>query len=88
MSSSWLIYSGAVLMLLSVGILMSTGRPATSVWRDVTAMATGVALGAFVCVFALVLHVPPGTAVSGACFWTAAVITGVHAVRGRVGSRG
>ncbi|MVO83923.1 hypothetical protein GPA10_03865 [Streptomyces sp. p1417] len=86
MSSSWLIYSGALLVLLSVGILMVTGRPAMSIWRDMPSIAAGVVLGAAVCVIALVCQAPAQTAVSGACFWMAAAITGVHAVRGHRGA--
>ncbi|MGW7411560.1 hypothetical protein [Streptomyces sp. NPDC054863] len=88
MSSTWLIYSGALMMLLSAGIMVATGRPATPVRRDTVAIATGVAVGVLMCVIALMLHTPARIAVSGSCFWMAAAITGTHAVRGRFDSRG
>ncbi|MGW7076438.1 hypothetical protein [Streptomyces sp. NPDC054866] len=89
MSSTWLIYSGALMVLLSIGVMIFAGRPVTPPWHDTASIASGVAVGAVVCVLALVLGAPPRVAVSGACFWLAAVITGTHALRGRgrVGSR-
>ncbi|GAA3103249.1 hypothetical protein ACFQ0X_30350 [Streptomyces rectiviolaceus] len=88
MSSTWLIYSGALMVLLSAGLMMFTGRPVTPVRRDPTSIACGVIIFAAVCVLALLLGAPAAIAVSGACFWMAAAITGTYAVRGRIGSRG
>ncbi|MGW7071951.1 hypothetical protein ACWGII_41560 [Streptomyces sp. NPDC054855] len=87
MSSTWLIYSGALMVLLSIGILFFVGRPTTPAWRDTTSIACGVVVFAAVCVPALLLHAPARIAVSGACFWMAAAITGIHAVRGRTSSQ-
>lgn len=87
MSSTWLIYSGALMVLLSIGVLIFVGRPMTPVWRDTTSIACGVVIFAVVCVLALLLHTPAQIAVSGACFWMAAAITSVHAVRGRISSQ-
>lgn len=88
MSSTWLIYSGALTVLLSAGIMVVAGRPVTPPWRDAKSIAAGVAVGVIVCVIGLALGAPARTAVSGACFWLAGTMTGVHALRGRVGSRG
>lgn len=87
MSSTWVIYSGALMVLLSIGVLIFVGRPMTPVWRDTTSIACGVVIFAVVCVLALLLHTPAQIAVSGACFWMAAAITSVHAVRGRISSQ-
>ncbi|WP_371528043.1 hypothetical protein OG302_20115 [Streptomyces sp. NBC_01283] len=88
MSSTWFIYSGALMVLLSIGVLILAGRPATPVRRDATSVASGVVIFAAVCALALLLHAPAHIAVSGACFWMAAAITAVHAVRGRSRSQG
>ncbi|MGW7272050.1 hypothetical protein ACWGH5_16150 [Streptomyces sp. NPDC054864] len=87
LNSSWLIYSGALLVLVSIGVLFFVGRPTTPAWRDTTSIACGVVVFAVVCVLALLLHAPAQIAVAGACFWMAAAITGVHAVRGRNSSQ-
>ncbi|WP_367043892.1 hypothetical protein [Streptomyces sp. Je 1-332] len=87
MSSTWLIYSGALMVLLSIGVLIFVGRPVIPAWRDVPSIVGGVGIFAVVCVLALVLGAPAHIAVSGACFWMAAAITSVHAVRGRTGAR-
>lgn len=87
LSSSWLIYSGALMVLLSIGVLFFVGRPTTPAWRDTTSIACGVVVFAVVCVLALLLHAPAQIAISGACFWMAAAITGMHAVRGRISSQ-
>ncbi|MGW5736036.1 MULTISPECIES: hypothetical protein [Streptomyces] len=88
MSSTWLIYSGALMVLLAAGIAMVAGRPVMPAWRDTTAIAAGVGAGALVCVLGLAFGAPAWTAVSGGCFWLAATMTGTHALRGRAGSRG
>ncbi|MGW5864259.1 hypothetical protein ACWFRJ_19065 [Streptomyces sp. NPDC055239] len=87
MSSTWPIYSGAVMVLLSGVFMILAGRPTTPVWRDTTSIAIGVVVGAAVCVLALALGTSAQVAVSGACFWLAAAITGASAARGRIGSR-
>ncbi|MGW6021068.1 hypothetical protein [Streptomyces sp. NPDC055099] len=87
MSSTWLIYSGALMVLLSIGVLFFAGRPTTPAWRDTPSIACGVVVFAVVCVLALLLDAPPGIAVSGACFWMAATITAAHAIRGRTSSQ-
>ncbi|MEU3740215.1 hypothetical protein AB0E78_24515 [Streptomyces sp. NPDC032198] len=88
MSSTWLIYSGALMVLLSAGVMIFAGRPVTPPWRDTKSIASGVAVGAVVCVLGLALGAPARIAVSGACFWLAASMICVHALRGRIGSRG
>ncbi|GAA1905172.1 hypothetical protein GCM10009837_30940 [Streptomyces durmitorensis] len=88
MSSAWLIYSGALVVLLSAVLMMFMGRPVTPAWRDTTSMACGVITFAVVCALALLIGAPAQVAVSGACFWMAGAITGTNAVRGRIGSPG
>ncbi|MEU5953633.1 hypothetical protein [Streptomyces sp. NPDC047525] len=88
MSSTWLIYSGALVVLLSAVLMMFMGRPVTPVWRDTASVVCGVITFAVVCVLALLLGAPAQVAVSGACFWMAGAISSTHAVRGRIGARG
>ncbi|MGW6055807.1 hypothetical protein [Streptomyces sp. NPDC055189] len=87
MSSTWLIYSGALMVVLAAGITMVAGRPVMPPWRDAPSVVAGVGAGALVCVLGLAFGSPASTAVSGGCFWLAATMTAVHALRGRVGSR-
>lgn len=83
MDGTWVFYSGAVMLLLSLVAVMVVGRPVIPAYRDRAAIISGFAVFSIVCILGLILGGEAIITISGSCLWFSAGATGVNAFSGR-----